>query len=412
MNRQLNIVIAGKSGVGKSSFLNYLIGSDKFETGNGDPVTQNYFQLAHYISPNGVPYELYDTKGLEPGECEKSKKIIMDEIEKRDLSDDIFRWIHSVYYCFSASSHRIEPFEIDFINTIKEKCSVVILLTKADQSSKEDIAQMQNELLKHFSDEIQIIPVCSVSQRTRKGESKQFGKEEVLNASFLGLWSKLATILPYRLTSKFNEKLPANYNGIVSLFLNHPKLAEYLGIYNKHPQTHIEALCDISNMSLYLSDQDSSDRSSLRGVMEDLDKSLFSLKCSFSNISVDTMWKPMEDIIQQVFDFYADMHNSTSPKVLFLHRAKRRLADIRNFDLSVKIEKINERRQQVDKCLKDVAGCLIWDSDEKKSVLRAWNVYRDSVVELGYTLKELLFMFEATFEAELYQYGQYCIREF
>ena len=39
----LNIIIAGKSGAGKSSFLNYLIGENHFKVGEGMPVTQDYF---------------------------------------------------------------------------------------------------------------------------------------------------------------------------------------------------------------------------------------------------------------------------------------------------------------------------------------------------------------------------------
>ena len=37
-----NILIAGKSGVGKSSLLNYIFGEEVAETGAGKPVTTEY----------------------------------------------------------------------------------------------------------------------------------------------------------------------------------------------------------------------------------------------------------------------------------------------------------------------------------------------------------------------------------
>lgn len=424
--KQLNIIIAGKSGVGKSSFLNYLIGAYKFETGNGEPVTQDYFQKESYTTSNKITYNLYDTKGLEPGECQKSKQIIIDEIEKRDKESSMYQWIHSVYYCIAATSHRaVEPFEINFIKDLKEKCSVVVLLTKADKVSAEELSQMKQALYREFTDEIQIIPVCSVPERTRRGTSTQFGRDEVLRASFLGLWDKLALTLPEKLTGTLNGNYvyPKPRASSVMLCLM-SYLSEETNLSsneiwsivngkrnNTKDQNHLDILCFLSNMSIYI-DLDKYDRNAIKELMSSVNESLVFFRVQFENFNVDSVWEKQEQIIQSVFDFYDKINENNNKKVLFLHRAKMRLNMIKKYDVDSKINDIKELEYKVRDKLKEVEGCLIFDSDEKKSVMTSWNSYRDAVILLGYELKELFFKFEATFEAELYQYGQYCIREY
>ena len=109
--RRLNIVVVGRSGVGKSSFLNYAAGKKVFETGTGDPVTQSYFDVIEVERPEkNVIYSLFDTKGLEAGNTDEWKKAIYSEIERRDESDNKYDWFHTKIYCIDASSKRIQPF--------------------------------------------------------------------------------------------------------------------------------------------------------------------------------------------------------------------------------------------------------------------------------------------------------------
>ena len=59
-----NIMLLGRTGVGKSSFINYLIGEDVSKVGTGMPVTQS-FQAYTYDNVNGIPLQIFDSKGLE-----------------------------------------------------------------------------------------------------------------------------------------------------------------------------------------------------------------------------------------------------------------------------------------------------------------------------------------------------------
>ncbi|WP_270803703.1 MULTISPECIES: GTPase [unclassified Aeromonas] len=56
-----NILIAGKTGVGKSTLINTVFQGRLASTGQGKPITQS----TKKITKEGVPISIYDTKGLE-----------------------------------------------------------------------------------------------------------------------------------------------------------------------------------------------------------------------------------------------------------------------------------------------------------------------------------------------------------
>ena len=207
----LNIVVVGKSGVGKSSFLNYLLGKELFQTGVGTPVTQSYFDKQEVlVKDQGVRYVLYDTKGIEPTTTNECRRFIFNEIEARDKDKNFFNWIHSVFYCFDSTASRIEPFELNFIKELTNRVSVIVLLTKSDKTEKERLDALTDEIHKGISSTVLTIPVCSIeSNGTRKNPMPihRFGREEVLKASFYGLWNKIATIIPYKCIEILQEDI-------------------------------------------------------------------------------------------------------------------------------------------------------------------------------------------------------------
>src|SRR5690606_41048071 len=66
----INILLVGKTGVGKSTLINNVFRERLAATGIGKPITQHLRR----ISKEGLPIVLYDTKGLELNE-ETQKRI-------------------------------------------------------------------------------------------------------------------------------------------------------------------------------------------------------------------------------------------------------------------------------------------------------------------------------------------------
>lgn len=123
-----NILIVGKSGVGKSTLINSIFREKMAATGVGSPVTQHLRK----ITKDGVPISIYDTKGLELDA--KVQEIIKKEINDEKLfllkSLNPDKYIHIVWYCINSGSNRLEDFETDLINELSKDWPVILVLTQ------------------------------------------------------------------------------------------------------------------------------------------------------------------------------------------------------------------------------------------------------------------------------------------
>lgn len=109
----VNIILAGKTGVGKSTLVNAVFGKKVAKTGTGRPITKEIKEITMPSSP----LRLYDTVGLELREEQQKtvKTDIIKLIEDARLANDTDKLIHCIWYCINANSNRIEDEEIRFI---------------------------------------------------------------------------------------------------------------------------------------------------------------------------------------------------------------------------------------------------------------------------------------------------------
>ncbi|MGH3824438.1 MAG: GTPase [Pseudonocardiaceae bacterium] len=122
---RLNVMLAGRVGVGKSTLVNAIFGEPIAPTGVGASVTQN---IERYVRPN-LPISVYDTPGIELGvEAEVIAKTYLAEI-KRQMKDDDTR-IHFCLYCVRTRDERFEQVESDVVRALARDVLVAFVLTQ------------------------------------------------------------------------------------------------------------------------------------------------------------------------------------------------------------------------------------------------------------------------------------------
>lgn len=186
----INILILGKTGVGKSSFCNYIFGKDVFSVGRGKPVTQWGDQFKEYsIEYNKTNLNLYDSVGIETNNFNEWKTRLDSFLSERSANknNNVLEWMHGVFYLINAASARIEKIEQDLVVHLNKNHSNItfnVVLTNADVASPDKvlgIEQILNEVKKNSSVSFNITKVCSVNIKTRAGIKERFGKDETLD---------------------------------------------------------------------------------------------------------------------------------------------------------------------------------------------------------------------------------------
>lgn len=121
-----NIIVAGKTGVGKTTLINSIFGKKIEKTGIGEAITK---ELKKITVPN-YPIVLYDTVGLELS-AEQQKRVkddIVSLINSKRKESEIDEYIHCIWYCINANSNRFEREEQEFVKSLATESDVQVIL--------------------------------------------------------------------------------------------------------------------------------------------------------------------------------------------------------------------------------------------------------------------------------------------
>lgn len=124
---KMNLLIAGRSGVGKSTLLNAIFQHDLAETGAGQPVTREIKQY----SRDGFPLSIWDTRGLEMEDFETTMQELSEALKRLSSDPDPDKQPHVAWLCIHEDGRRVEDAEIKLHELLAKYLPVIVVITKA-----------------------------------------------------------------------------------------------------------------------------------------------------------------------------------------------------------------------------------------------------------------------------------------
>lgn len=194
-----NILIIGKTGVGKSSLLNYIFGKEVEKTGVGKPVTQKGIYSHEYEYDSTFHLNIYDTWGLEPDKSDEWEKLILDEVHSHE-QNRVNEWFSTVLYCISANGGPLHDFEIKVLkHLLKEKNQILVVITKTDSKNQKTAEEKKNALVRETGIDAKCVVLANSVRKTLiNGDCiEPFGRAELFSSIIHNLWMTYKRKLPY-----------------------------------------------------------------------------------------------------------------------------------------------------------------------------------------------------------------------
>ncbi|MCD8212993.1 MAG: 50S ribosome-binding GTPase [Campylobacter sp.] len=182
LTSDLNVLIVGKTGVGKSTLINAVFGDEVVKVGSGKSITKEITKIE--VNKN---FNIYDTKGLEMKDFESTFEDIenfLKTMETKPANEQI----HVAWFCIAESGRRIEDGEKKLYEILKSNNYATILVITKAQQDKDEKGESFKEIVKrefHISDENDIQRVRALEVEDDDGEKKKIiGVDELIEKTY------------------------------------------------------------------------------------------------------------------------------------------------------------------------------------------------------------------------------------
>ena len=174
MNMKPNILVCGKTGVGKTSLIQAVTHRGVVPDsaiGNGRATTQGF----HVYETDAATF--IDSEGMNPGtqSVDDYVDFILDEMMDRLETEESDNLIHNVWYCIDGSGARVQETDAKLIRTFRD--NMILVVTKSELMRKEQIESMMNELLEMLPRE----QIVLVSAENKTGLAQLVAKARAMS---------------------------------------------------------------------------------------------------------------------------------------------------------------------------------------------------------------------------------------
>ncbi len=135
-----NVLVAGRTGVGKSTLINSIFQGNFATTGQGRPVTEN----TREVTKEDIPLSIFDTRGLEMADFSSTLQSLRSFVSERHADPDEKKHIHVAWVCIAEDLRRVEEAETELTAMLAEFMPVIGVVTKArsDQGFRAEVQRL------------------------------------------------------------------------------------------------------------------------------------------------------------------------------------------------------------------------------------------------------------------------------
>lgn len=172
-----NMLIAGRTGVGKSTLINSIFHGRVAATGQGKPVTR----AARFVSKEGVPLGIWDTRGLEMAAFKETLEELVELVDMRAADPDPTHHIHVAWLCLHEDGRRVQTAERNLCRKLAQHMPVLGVITKA-RSDEGFRAEVQSLLPEAKN----VVRVRAITETLDDGHKLQpMGLEDLIEVTML-----------------------------------------------------------------------------------------------------------------------------------------------------------------------------------------------------------------------------------
>lgn len=173
---RINILVAGRTGVGKSTLVNAVFQGDLAETGQGRPVTR---EIREYTKED-IPVSIFDTRGLEMDRYQETTDEVVELVRTRGQDPDASRHLHVAWICIAEDSRRVEEGESHLVRQLAAlglPVLGVITRARSDQGFRQEVWRLCPEAR-------QVVRVRALHERDDEGhELRPMGLDTLVDAT-------------------------------------------------------------------------------------------------------------------------------------------------------------------------------------------------------------------------------------